>query len=475
MSLVESVEVARRPVARLEPVIGNQRYARLVQAADGFRERLAGRTIWNVSSTAVGGGVAEMLQVLVGYVQDLDIDIRWVVITGDAEFFVITKRLHNQIHGQSAGGPLSGSDADHYAQLLAANAVELLDRIRPGDLVLLHDPQTAGLAAALAGAGAQVAWRCHIGVDWHNDATRAGWGFLRPHLAAADGYVFSRQQYVPAWIPGEKAWVIPPSIDPFSPKNQDLDSGTVQAILARIGVLDGVAPGAQASFVRNDGGIGVVARPAEITGVGRRPAPGDPLVVQVSRWDRLKDMAGVMAGFADHVVPRSGGYLVLAGPSVTGVTDDPEGAAVFGECLTQWADLPAAARARILLVTLPLEDIDENAAMVNALQRHATVITQKSLAEGFGLTVAEGMWKARPVVGSAVGGIINQIADGTGILLPDPGDMGAFGAAVRQLLDDPGRASQMGRAAQAHVRAQCVGDLHLLRYDRVLSTLIAEG
>ena len=183
MSLVESVEVARRPVARLESVIGDQRYARLVQAADGFRERLAGRTIWNVSSTAVGGGVAEMLHVLVGYVQDLDIAIRWVVITGDAEFFVITKRLHNQIHGQSAGGPLSGSDADHYAQLLAANAVELLDRIRPGDLVLLHDPQTAGLAAALAGAGAQVAWRCHIGVDWHNDATRAGWGFL----AAAPG------------------------------------------------------------------------------------------------------------------------------------------------------------------------------------------------------------------------------------------------------------------------------------------------
>ena len=475
MSLVESVEVARRPVAQLEPVIGNQRYTRLVQAADEFRERLAGRTIWNVSSTAVGGGVAEMLQVLCGYVQDLDIAIRWVVITGDPDFFVITKRLHNQIHGQFAGGPFNGSDADHYAQILAANAVELLDRIRPGDLVLLHDPQTAGLAAAVAGAGARVAWRCHIGVDWQNDATREGWGFLRPHLAAAEGYVFSRQQYVPAWIPGERAWVIPPSIDPFSAKNQDLDDGTVQAILARIGVLDGVAPGAQASFVRNDGGTGVVARPAEITAAGRRPGPGDPLVVQVSRWDRLKDMAGVMMGFADHVAPRCGGYLVLAGPAVTGVTDDPEGAAVFGECLTQWAGLPAAVRARILLVNLPLADIDENAAMVNALQRHATVITQKSIAEGFGLTVAEGMWKARPVVGSAVGGIITQIADGTGILLPDPGDLAAFGAAVRQLLDDPGEASRIGRAAQAYIRAQFVGDLHLLRYDRLLSRLIAEG
>ena len=202
MSLVESVEVAGHPVARLEPVIGGERQARLVQAADEFRQRLAGRTVWNVSSTAVGGGVAEMLQVLLGYVEDLDIPIRWMVITGDAEFFVITKRLHNQIHGETAGGPLSGADADHYARMLAANAVELLGQIRPGDLVLLHDPQTAGLAAALAGAGARVAWRCHIGVDWENDATRAAWGFLRPYLAAAEGYVFSRREYVPPWIPG---------------------------------------------------------------------------------------------------------------------------------------------------------------------------------------------------------------------------------------------------------------------------------
>jgi trehalose synthase len=474
MSLVQSVGVVRRPVARLAQVIGDQRQARLAQVAEGFRERLGGRTIWNVSSTAVGGGVAEMLQVLVGYVQDLDIAIRWVVITGDAGFFAITKRLHNQIHGQAAGGPFSQSEAGHYAQILAANAAELLDLIKPGDLVLLHDPQTTGLTGALASAGARVAWRCHIGVDWHNDATEAGWSFLRPHLGAAEGYVFSRREYVPPWVPDEKVWIIPPSIDPFSPKNQDLDDGTVQAILARIGVLDGAAPGVRTSFVRGGGAPGEVTRPAAITGEGR-PGPGDPLVVQVSRWDRLKDMSGVMAGFAAHVAPRGDGYLVLAGPAVAGVTDDPEGAAVFEECQRQWAALPAAARARILLVTLPLDDVDENAAMVNALQRHATVITQKSLAEGFGLTVAEGMWKARPVVGSAVGGIISQIADGTGILLPDPRDEAAFGAAVRQLLDDPGQARQMGRAAQAYIREGFVGDLHLLRYERLLSTLMAGG
>jgi trehalose synthase len=474
VSLVESVTVAPRPVARLEPVIGGERQAQLIQSADQFRERLSGRTIWNVSSTAVGGGVAEMLYVLVGYARDLGIPVGWMVITGDAEFFAITKRLHNQIHGQISGGPLSGSDAGHYARMLAANAVELLDQIRPGDLVLLHDPQTAGLAPALASAGARVAWRCHIGLDWENGATRAAWGFLRPHLAAVEGYVFSRREYAPAWVPGDQVWVIPPSIDPFSPKNQDLDDGTVRAILTTMGVLDGAVPDGRTSFARSDGGLGVVTRSADITGEGR-PTSSDPLVVQVSRWDRLKDMSGVMAGFARYVAPAGGGYLVLAGPAVTGVADDPEGAAVFGDCLLQWRDLPAPARARILLVTLPLNDVDENAAMVNALQRHGTVIAQKSLAEGFGLTVAEGMWKARPVVGSAVGGITDQIAPGTGILLPDPRDEAAFGAAVRRLLDDPAEAGRLGSAARSYIRERYVGDVHLLRYERLFGALIADG
>ena len=432
---------------------------------------LAGRAIWNVNSTAAGGGVAEMLQVLVGYVQDLDIPIGWLVITGDAGFFAITKRLHNQIHGSLSGAILGAAEAGHYAQMLAANAVELAARVRPGDVVLLHDPQTAGLAAPLAQAGARVVWRCHIGVDWENEATRAGWEFLRPHLAAAEAFVFSRPQYVPSWIPAGKAWIIPPSIDPFSPKNQPLDAGTVRAISVRLGVLDGAAPTVPASFVRRDGDVGVVTRPAVVIAEDR-PGPGDLVLVQVSRWDRLKDMAGVMRGFAEYVLPGGDGYLMLVGPAVKDVSDDPEGAAVYGECLLQWRDLSPAARTQILLVTLPLDDIDENAAMVNAVQRHATVVAQKSLAERFGLTVSEGMWKGRPVIGSAVGGIIDQIAEGTGILLPDAADLKAFGAAARLLLDDQAQATRMGQAAHAHVRGQYVGDVHLLRYARLLGTLI---
>ena len=475
MSLVHAVDVPRLPVSRLEPVIGASRYVQLARAAGQVRQVLAGRAVWNVNSTAAGGGVAEMLQVLVGYVQDLGIPTGWLVISGDAEFFAITKRLHNQIHGDRCGAPLGAAEAGHYAQMLAANAVELAARVRPGDVVLLHDPQTAGLAAPLAQTGARVIWRCHIGVDWENDVDPGGAGsFLRPHLADAEAYVFSRWSYVPSWLPAHKVWVIPPSIDPFSPKNQPLAADTVQAILVKLGVLDGAAPVVPATFVRRNGDAGIVTRPAVIIGEGR-PGPGDPVLVQVSRWDRLKDMAGVMRGFADHVAPGGDGYLMLAGPAVKAVSDDPEGAAVYGECLLQWRDLSPAARKRILLVTLPLDDIDENAAMVNAVQRHATVIAQKSLAEGFGLTVSEGMWKGRPVIGSAVGGIIDQIADGTGILLPDPADLEAFGSAARRLLGDPGQAARIGQAAHAHVREQYVGDVHLLRYARLLGTLPGEG
>jgi trehalose synthase len=474
VSLVHAVEVPRRPVSRLEPVIGALRYAALTRAADQFRQVLAGRAIWNVNSTAAGGGVAEMLEILVGYVQDLDVPIGWLVITGDAEFFAITKRLHNQIHGSLSGGPLGAAEAEHYTQMLAANAVELAARVRPGDVVLLHDPQTAGLAAPLAQAGARVVWRCHIGVDWEDEVTRAGWEFLRPHLAAVEAHVFSRQKYVPSWIPAQKAWIIPPSIDPFSPKNQPLTADTVRAILMKLGVLDGKPPMVPARFVRRDGDVDVVTRPGVIVGEGR-PGPGDPVLVQVSRWDRLKDMAGVMRGFADHVAPAGEGYLMLVGPAVKEVSDDPEGAAIYGQCLLQWRDLNSAARRRILLVTLPLDDIDENAAMVNALQRHATVIAQKSLAEGFGLTVSEAMWKGRPVIGSAVGGIIDQIAEGTGILLPDPADLAAFGSAVRLLFGDKEQAARLGQAAHARVRERYIGDVHLLRYAKLLGTLIGGG
>jgi trehalose synthase len=472
VSLLREVAVSPLDAAELEPIIGPERYTRLLAEATMFRERLGRRTIWNVSSTAVGGGVAEMLRVLAGYTAGLGIAIRWTVIGGDPEFFAITKRVHNQIHGEVGSAGLVGpADAGHYEQVLAANADELLRLVRPGDVVLLHDPQTAGLVPALIRAGARVVWRCHIGVDWQNDVTRAAWDFLRPYLAPAKGYVFTRRQYVPAWVPGALTRIIPPSIDPYSAKNEELGAETVAAILATIGVLSGGPPPVPGRFTRHDRTSGEVTRVARVTGE-TRPGPADPVVVQVSRWDRLKDMPGVMRGFAEHVAPGGDGYLILAGPEVSGVADDPEGGQVLAECVALWQSLPAAARARVLLVTLPLDDVEENAAMINAIQRHASVIVQKSLAEGFGLTVAEGMWKGRPVVGSAVGGILDQITDGTGLLVRDPADLAAFGSQVRWLLDHPREAERMGRAGQEHIREHYLGDRHLLQYADLFGSVL---
>jgi trehalose synthase len=475
VTLLQNVPVPSRPPAALQAVIGPERYKNFMDGAARFRDRLGGRTIWNVNSTAVGGGVAEMLAALLVYLKDLGVAAQWQVIGGDPDFFAITKRLHNELHGVLGPGELGDAEARHYAEVEAANAAELLDLAQPGDLALLHDPQTAGLAEPLIRAGLHVVWRCHVGVDWENDATRAGWAFLRPHLRAVQGLVFSRPAYVPSWVPADRAWIIPPSIDPFSAKNQELKPGAVGSILATIGVLDPTAAlPAQAPpghFVRADGTTGEVVSPAEVVGDGR-PGPDDALVVQISRWDRLKDMGGVMRGFAEHVAPGGPGFLALVGPSVANVADDPEGAVVYAECVQEWRALPAATRARVLLVTLPLDDVDENAAMVNAIQRHATVITQKSLAEGFGLTVAEGMWKGRPVVGSAVGGIRDQIAPGTGVLLPDARDLGTFGMEIRALLDQPEVADRMGAAAHAFIRGNYLGDIHLLRYAQLFGSLL---
>jgi trehalose synthase len=196
-------------------------------------------------------------------------------------------------------------------------------------------------------------------------------------------------------------------------------------------------------------------------------------VVQVSRWDRLKDHEGVMTGFAEHVAPATGAHLILAGPNVSAVADDPEGAEVLNEVWAAWRELPHARRSRVHLSCLPMADIEENAAIVNALQRHATVVVQKSLEEGFGLTVAEAMWKSRPVVASAVGGIQDQIQDGvTGVLLEDPTDIDTFGRLVLDLLNDPQRAQEIGARAREHVRRNFLANRHAVQYIDLFASVI---
>ncbi len=167
---------------------------------------------------------------------------------------------------------------------------------------------------------------------------------------------------------------------------------------------------------------------------------------------------------------------MLAGPAAAAVTDDPEGAIALGETVDAWRNLPRATRDRVHRVTLPMDDLEENAAIVNAVQHHATIVVQKSLAEGFGLTVAEAMWKGRPVVASKVGGIQEQILDGrTGVLLEDPHDLPAFGDAVSGLLRDPDRAARIGAAARAEVRDHFLGPRHLMQYAELFVRLVGES
>jgi len=477
---LRDVPVVAQSQSVLGPLIGEDRFARLQAAADASRVRLAGHVVWNVNSTASGGGVAEMLRVLVGYIRGGGIDIRWVVMQGDPAFFSITKRIHNRLHGMAGDdGALGPDEAAHYENITAANAALLLERIAPGDVILLHDPQTTGMAPLLAAARVKVIWRCHVGSDHVNAWTEEAWGFLRPHLAHCDAFVFSRRSYAPAWVPEEKLSVIAPSIDPFSPKNQEIPDGGLPGFLSRIGLTSGGA--GRADFTRADRTRGEVTHPATIVSEGPLDSDGF-LVVQVSRWDRLKDMAGVMAGFASRVVGRrahgargsDAAQLALVGPAVEGVADDPEGAEVLAECVATWEALPLSARRRIRLVALPMVDVDENAAMVNALQRSAVIIVQKSLAEGFGLTVAEGMWKGKAVLASRVGGIIDQVVPGTGVLLDEPADLEAYGEALAGLLEHPDDVAKMGDNARRHVLKEFVGDRQLLQYAALIERLLGK-
>jgi trehalose synthase len=268
--------------------------------------------------------------------------------------------------------------------------------------------------------------------------------------------------------------LIPPSIDPFSAKMQELTPESVHAILAQVGILEGPPSPAGASFLRQDGSPGRVDRSADVIRLGRATAPDIPLVVQVSRWDRLKDPLGVLRcfGSAEALLTTPGAELVLAGPNVNALADDPEGAAVFEEVLAAWRALPHHQRRRVHLAHLPMADVEENAAIVNALQRHAAVVVQKSLHEGFGLTVTEAMWKARPVVASAVGGIQDQLEDGVhGLLLRDPTDANAFAVALQRLLDSPALAQQLGEAARARVWERYLGIHSLLRFADLIARL----
>jgi trehalose synthase len=469
MGLTEVALETQRP-ERFRELIGD-RFDEFVPVIARARTNLEGRAIWHINSTARGGGVAEILRSYLAYVRGAGVDARWAVIDGNPGFFEVTKRLHNNLHGDPGdGGDLGDVERRRYRSTLAEATAELANLVRPGDVVFLHDPQSAGMVRPARELDVSVIWRCHVGVDRPNELVRRAWDFLRPELNEADALVFSRERFVWEGLEGQRIWIMPPTIDAFSPKNQEMDTGIVASVLGTIGVGPECSHPAP-TYQHHDGSPARVNRQAAIVQQDRLPAEA-PAVVQVSRWDRLKDPVGLLVCFAEHLADQAS-HLVIAGPDVEAVDDDPEGAKVFDEVRATLGRVPDAIRARVHLVSLPMDDLDENAAMVNAVQRRADVIVQKSIAEGFGLTIAEAMWKQKPIVAGRLGGIQDQIVGGeSGLLVDDPRDLAAVAAAIDELLADPSRAARIGRAAKERVLGEFLQIRRLLEYFEHIEELL---
>jgi trehalose synthase len=378
-------------------------------------ERLRGRTAKMVNSTAVGGGVAEILTRMVPLMGELGVYTRWDVITGDSAFFEITKAFHNALHGAPYKSRPGGFD--HF---LAVNETNR-ERLRfTEDLIVIHDPQPVGLIREREdtnGKGKWI-WRCHIDLSHPNQEV---WRFLEPWVKRYDASVFSsprfsRQLPIPQYL-------FYPSIDPISEKNKELEPSFIQSVLERFKI-----------------------------------DPERPILTQISRFDRLKDPLGVLQAY-QMVRKYMDCQLVLAGG---GAADDPEGAEVLAEVQEAAGNDPDV-RILELPPSSPLE--------INALQRASTIVIQKSLREGFGLTVAEGLWKRKPVVASAVGGIPTQVIHKQTGMLVHSVEGCAF--QIRYLLANPEFAERLGENGREHVRNNFLITSTLKRY-LVLFLLLAQ-
>ena len=437
-------------------------------------ELLAGRTVWMVNSTALGGGVAQLLRTLLPYWKGAGIDVRWMVLLGSGEFFEVTKRFHNHLQGQPGDGDVLGiEELTTLDRAALYHARALAPLLAPGDVVVLNDPQTAAMSMPLERAGATVIWSCHIGIDHDNEYSRNAWRCLRPRLTGVRRFVFSRYTSLPEWLGGAETSILTPGIDPGSTKNLPMPDGDARAILQHLGLAAGV-PTATPDYRRADGSTATLAgRPTVLDSDGAPDWSRDPVVVSLARWDRIKDPLGILDGFLERVLTATSAHLLLAGPDPGQVADDPEAEAVLAVVRERWQRLPFQARARIHVVCLPLASPEENAAMVNAIQRLAAVVVKKSLQEGFGLGVTEAMWKARPVVASAVGGHLEQVQHRhSGLLVADPADVGAFGDAIVELLQEPPLAARLGQAARERVRALFLNDRHFVRWVEVFGSAL---
>lgn len=487
------------PITDVPSLDRYEAYAQLASAVRELRrsaERLApglqGRTVWMVNSTEQGGGVAEMMPTLVSLMREVGVATEWVVIeTEQAEFYELTKRIHNLIHG--AGDPAFGpAHRALYERVNADNAAQLATWMKAGDVLVVHDPQPMPLANQLrASMDLHAVWRCHIGVDVELPQTRAVWEFLRPY---ADGYghgVFTAPEYIPDYL-RTRASLIHPAIDPLSDKNRDLYVHKLVGVLANAG-LTTIGPVLTERYehtalrLMRDGAFAPAEAADEIGLVHR------PVVTQISRWDRLKGFAPLLRAFAlAKQRLHDGRYdamrppelrrmklmrLVLAGPDPDSVTDDPEGLAVLDEIRTTYRSLPHHVQDDVAVLALPMANRRENALMVNALQRSSSLVVQNSLREGFGLTVTEAMWKQMPVLASRKAvGPRQQIRDGLdGRLIDDPEDLEALAETIVDVMNAPAEREAWGLSAQRRAHDDFLVFSQVRSWLEVLVDLVGRG
>lgn len=401
-------------IDRYAEIIGEAAMDSLVNIA----ARLKDRKIVHVNSTRAGGGVAEILSSMVPLSKELGLDVSWEVIEGDESFFNCTKMLHNTLQGMP--GTLSGRQMDIYAETNARNAERLKDALQDADYVFIHDPQPAALINSFPQRKGKWIWRCHIDVSAPNKGV---WQFIKNQVSGYDASIFSLPDF--AQKLSHPQFLITPSIDPLAEKNIPLERSEVEKTYEELGV------------------------------------PMDkPIILQVSRFDKFKDPLGVIESYRiikEHVDVR----LVLAGGEAD---DDPEASEILSEVR---AAVDGDEDISVLL--LPSDSHRE----INALQTGADVVMQKSLKEGFGLTVTEAMWKKKAVIGGNVGGIRLQVINrfnGFRVRTPE-------GAAIRTryLLSHPWKMEKMGRNAREYVLENFLITGHLRRYMTLLISLEAQG
>ena len=395
------IQLANRvPLDDYAPVIG----AGEIEEMRALAKPLAGCSVEMVNSTAVGGGVAEMLNRLVPLAEELGLNIRWEVMTGGDDFFEVTKAFHNALHGE----PYHPEPA-HFDIFRAYNEQNFKRIPLDAEFIIIHDPQPAGFIQARSQKAGHWIWRCHIDLSHPNPSV---WDFLESYVSQYDGAIFSSPQFArQLQIP---QYLFFPAIDPLAEKNHELEPEFIMQVLARYSI-----------------------------------DPIRPILTQISRFDRLKDPVGVIRAY--RIVRRYFDcQLVLAGGSAS---DDPEGAQVLKE-VKQAAEDDPDIKVLELPPWAPLE--------VNALQRASTIVLQKSLREGFGLTVSEALWKKKPVVAAAVGGIPNQVIHKHTGLLAHSVEGAAY--QVRFLLSHPEIAARLGENGHAHVKENFLITQNLKRY-----------